>query len=90
MALVDGHAWPAAVNVGKPVTFGGERGAAFMEATLVGFSGDLYGREVTVLFTERLRPPIHFSSIGELVSAVRGNIEDVRQQLGNKGVSLAR
>ena len=26
VALVDGHAWPTAVNVGKPRTFGGERG----------------------------------------------------------------
>lgn len=83
-------AYPSAVNVGLPPMFANDPSSATLEATLLGFSGDLYGREVTVLFTERLRPPIHFSSIGELVSAVRGNIEDVRQQLGSKGASLAR
>ena len=88
VALVDGHAWPAAVNVGKPVTFGGERGAAFMEATLVGFSGDLYDRPATVCFVTWLREPRKFASLEELERTVLGNIEWVRRYLGAGEVSL--
>ena len=88
VTLVDGHAWPAAVNVGKPVTFGGERGAAFMEATLVGFSGDLYDRPATVCFVTWLREPRKFASLDELERTVLGNIEWVRRYVGADEVSL--
>lgn len=88
VALVDGHAWPAAVNVGKPVTFGGERGAAFMEATLVGFSGNLYDRPATVCFVTWLREPRKFASLDELERTVLGNIEWVRRYVGAGEVSL--
>ena len=88
VALVDGHAWPTAVNVGKPRTFCGEQGAAFMEATLVGFSGNLYDRPATVCFVAWLREPRKFASLEELERTVLGNIEWVRRYLGAGEVSL--
>ena len=45
--------WPAACNIGPNPTFGDV--AKKIEAHLIGFSGDLYGRNVELDFIERLR-----------------------------------
>ena len=81
-------AWPAAINVGVPPTFEGEAGAAELEANILGFSGDLYGTELCILFATFLRPQRTFDSERELVSTVRGNIEDVRELFGEGEVEL--
>ena len=82
-------AWPAAINVGKPRSFSpGEEGEPFLEATLLGFDGDLYGHEVCVVFARWLREPRLFSSVDELERVVLGNVSWVRATLGERGVSL--
>lgn len=82
-------AWPAAINVGKPRSFSpGEEGAPFLEATLLGFEGDLYGAVVDVSFVRWLREPRTFSSIGELERVVLGNVSWVRATLGERGIAL--
>ena len=78
----EGRAWPAAANVGAPPTFGG-RDAAFLEANLLGFEGDLYGREVSVSFVRWLRGSRRFSSLEELERVVLGNIAWVAEHLGS-------
>ncbi len=78
----EGRAWPAAVNVGAPRTFGGQQGERFIEATLVGFEGDLYGAELAVSFIEWLREPRVFSGVEELERVVLGNVEWVREFVG--------
>lgn len=83
-------AWPAAINVGKPRSFSpGEQGARFLEATLLGFEGDLYGEEVSVVFVRWLRAPRSFASVGELTETVLANVDWVRRTLGERGVGLA-
>lgn len=77
------RAWPAAVNVGAPRSFGGGAGAPLVEATLLGFEGDLYERELSVAFVEWLREPRSFASTDELVSTVLGNVSWVRHNLGD-------
>ena len=81
-------AWPAAINVGIPPTFEGEEGVAELEANILGFSGDLYGSELCILFARFLRPQRAFSSTEELVRTVKGNIEDVRGLFGEEEVEL--
>ena len=76
------QAWPAAVNVGAPRSFGGARGEAFLEATLVGFAGDLYGAALSVSFVAWLREPRSFASLDELERTVLGNVDWVRTYLG--------
>lgn len=83
-------AYPAAINVGLPPMFAADPSSATLETTLLGFSGDLYGSEVSVLVSERLRPPVHFESREALVSTVKGNMEDVRRRFGGSGVDLSR
>ncbi|HIZ46739.1 MAG TPA: adenylyltransferase/cytidyltransferase family protein [Candidatus Olsenella pullistercoris] len=89
--VASGTAWPAAINVGRPRSFSpGEEGEAFLEATLLGFSGDLYGAEVSVVFVRWLRAPRTFSSVSELERVVLGNVSWVREALGEDGIDLGR
>ena len=84
-----GSAWPAAINVGLPRTFSpGEEGQAFLEATLLGFAGNLYGEEVSVVFARWLRAPRSFSSVEELERVVLANVDWVRRALGERPCEL--
>lgn len=83
------HAWPAAANVGAPPTFS-ERREAFLEANLIGYEGDLYGRELSVVFLAWLRASRPFSSLEELEETVIGNIDWVRTHVGSRAVEVTR
>jgi len=61
---IDNRFWPAAVNLGTNPTFGEH--VLKIEVHLVGFSGDLYGRTITVDFLERLRDIHPFRSVEDL------------------------
>ena len=50
--------------------------------------GDLYGASVSLAFTRWLRPSHVFDSLDELIATVEGNIEDIRHNLGEQGVSI--
>lgn len=82
--------FPAAINVGLPPTFADGQAAegAFMEANLIGFSGDLYGSDVAVTFLRWLRDSRPFSSVEELEHTVLGNIDWVARTFGDQGISL--
>lgn len=88
-AYLDGNAWPAAVNVGIPPMFAQSKRSARLEANLLGFSGDLYGRDLIVSFTKRLRPSRHFDSIDQLIEVVNGDIDTVRRLNGDAAVRIA-
>ena len=66
----------AVVNVGTRPTFSGE--GVRVEAHIPGFSGDLYGRGMQVLFIERLRDERKFDGADSLRAQVE---EDVRRAL---------
>ena len=86
--VVQGNlAWPAAANVGAPPTFAEAR-PAFLEANLIGFGGDLYGAEVTVLFVKWLRASREFDSLRELEKEVLANISWVRHNLGSQALEV--
>lgn len=57
----DSRSWPAMTNIGQRPTFG-EGHLQTIETHLLGFSGDLYGRRITLSFVRRLRDEQHFSS----------------------------
>ena len=88
LVLVDGVAWPAAINVGIPRTFADEPNCASIEANMVGFNEDIYGREVAVAFIEKLRGQQKFASLDELMAAVNGNIDWVRTNIGPTGFRI--
>ena len=75
--------------MGKPRSFSpGEEGSPFLEATLLGFDGDLYGELVSVAFVRWLRAPQVFGSVDELERTVLGNVDWARRSLGERGVLL--
>lgn len=86
--IIDDVAWPAAINVGAPPSFSAPDDH-FLEANLIGFTGDVYGRQACVTFVEWLRPSRRFSSLEELERVVLGNIDWVRINLGEGGVRLS-
>lgn len=65
-----------AANIGTRPTLGG--GPLALEVHLVGFDGDLYGRELEVQFLERLREERRFESVEALVEQIQ---EDVHRSL---------
>jgi len=70
-------AWPAACNVGPNPTFG--EYARKVEAHLIDFNGDLYGKSIEIDFLERLRSAKKFSGLDELLKQIQVDIDDTRQ-----------
>ncbi len=67
------HDWhPAAIHVGPNATFG-ETGVS-VEVHLLGFEGDLYGRQLDVDFLERLRETRRFASVDLLTEQLRRDV----------------
>lgn len=85
--VCDGSAWPAAANVGAPPTFSCPD-PAFLEANLLGFSGDLYGAFVSVSFVQWLRASRVFDSLEELERTVLSNIAWVNEHLGHERIEV--
>jgi riboflavin kinase / FMN adenylyltransferase len=65
---------PAAVNVGVRPTFETGRGL-LVEAHLIGFDEDIYGRSLRIAFFERLRGEKRFESVDELVVQMNRDVE---------------
>ena len=70
---------PAVVNIGVRPTFGLDRRA--VEAHLLDFEGDLYGRELTLSFVARLRSEQKFDSIENLVAQIARDADHGREVL---------
>jgi riboflavin kinase/FMN adenylyltransferase len=62
---VDGQRHAAMANLGVKPTFS-ENGGRVLELHLLGFTGDLYGREVEAELVEFIRPERRFASPEEL------------------------
>jgi riboflavin kinase/FMN adenylyltransferase len=65
----------AVVNIGTRPTFH-ERAASSVEAHLVGWNGDLYGKYVELFFLARHRDEQKFPSVEALTRRIRGDIEE--------------
>jgi riboflavin kinase/FMN adenylyltransferase len=61
--------WPGAGYFGDRPTF--DTGRTFLEVHLIGFDGDLYGRQMLVEFIGLIRPDKRFSSVEELVAQMK-------------------
>ena len=75
---VDAGRHAAVVNVGVRPTFGEDTLA--VEAHLLDFAGDLYGREVRLDFLDRLRDEMRFPSVEELKAQVSRDIAAARSR----------
>ena len=78
-ALKGAIAWPGAGYFGDRPTF--DTGRTFLEVYLIGFDGDLYGRNMLVEFIDLIRPDRRFGSIAELVDQMRSDCSDTLTRL---------
>jgi riboflavin kinase/FMN adenylyltransferase len=81
-ARVLGHA--AAVSIGVRPTFG-DGLEPLLEAHIIDFAGDLYGREITVELLDYVRPELRFTSVDQLVEQMDADIATVRETVGAAG-----
>jgi riboflavin kinase / FMN adenylyltransferase len=75
-AFADGR--PAAVNVGVRPTFETGRGL-LVEAYLIDYDGDLYGRTLRIAFISRLRGERRFSGVEELIAQMHRDVAAARE-----------
>jgi riboflavin kinase/FMN adenylyltransferase len=72
-------AWAGAGYFGDRPTF--DTGRTFLEVYLIGFEGDLYGRELLVEFIDLIRPDRRFDSIAALVSQMNDDCAEALKRL---------
>ncbi len=75
--FVDGREYMAVTNVGTRPTVNGSN--ITVEANLLDFSADLYGKTLTVAFCEFLRPEKKFPSLEELHREIQKNALQTRK-----------
>lgn len=76
-ACVGEKRYAVCTNVGVAPTF--ERGENRIEAYLLQFDGDLYGRTIDVSFTVRIRDERRFSGVEELKAQIARDVEEARR-----------
>lgn len=69
----------AVTNVGVRPSF--DNGQRTVEAHVLDFDGDLYGRQLTLEFVTRLRPEMRFDSVEALRAQIASDVETARRML---------
>jgi len=77
--LVD-RFYPAAVNIGYRPTVSAD-GDALLEAHILDFNADLYGRTIEVIFRKKIREETRFDDLDALKKQIAEDVRTVRQQL---------
>lgn len=80
--LFDGKRMPSGISVGTNPTFG--ENPLSIEAFVLDYSGDLYGKHVAFEFDARIRDHVAFPGPAELEQAIAADIEEVRRVLGRR------
>ncbi|MBE6986163.1 MAG: bifunctional riboflavin kinase/FAD synthetase [Ruminococcaceae bacterium] len=81
ICVVDGRSYVAVTNVGSRPTVDGHQVRA--ESWLLDFSGDLYGKKITLQFYEFLRPEEKFPSLEALKAKIQQDGAKVQKIFGN-------
>jgi riboflavin kinase/FMN adenylyltransferase len=78
-AEIDGRAHAAVASHGRRPTFDG--GAPKLEVHVFDFAGDLYGREITIVFVGYIRPELRFDSLEALMARMDADSAEARRLL---------
>jgi riboflavin kinase/FMN adenylyltransferase len=78
----DGVERITAISLGRRPTFYEHADASLLEAHVLDFAGDLYGRSVRVRFHERLRGEQKFESVDALIAQMEQDVAATRAVLG--------
>ena len=87
-ALVGDTCYAAAVNMGVAASF--ENATSPIEAHLLGYKGDLYGKTIEIKLVHWLRPQIKFDNLEDLIATVTDNINWVRENLVPKAKAMRK
>jgi riboflavin kinase/FMN adenylyltransferase len=74
---IDGKAWPGVANIGVRPSVAGD-GRPHLEIHLLDFTGDIYGRRLTVVFHQKLRDEQRFASLEALKTAIDADVAAAR------------
>jgi riboflavin kinase/FMN adenylyltransferase len=85
IAEVDGRRWKAVTNVGVRPTFENNHEKTQVEAHLLDYYGDLYGKVMRLTFHERLRDEQRFADPAALVRQITRDVRLARQRLTHEG-----
>jgi len=85
LALIDGAGppIPAACHIGPNVTFGEQ--VRKVEAHLIDFTGDLYGRALHLDLLAQIRPSRKFAGLDDLLAQIRADVARAREICTNRG-----
>lgn len=83
-AMVGRERHPGVASIGNSPTVA-PTAQRLVEAHLLDFSGDLYGRRLVVEFHERLRGQRRFAGLDELRAAIEADVEMARTWLSGRG-----
>ncbi len=90
----DGRLYDGVLNIGFSPTFYGrsphKREEPRIEVHIIGFEGDIYGKNVEIFFIKRLRREKRFRSERDLVARINKDIESAKKILSHKGRTLSR
>ncbi len=78
-AYVDSKKYRAAINVGTNPTFKGT--TRHVEAFLIDFSSNIYGKRMEIDFIDFIRPEKRFRRIDDLVRQIKRDVEEVKKRL---------
>ena len=78
-ATVDDKTYNAVTSVGMNPTVGGK--SLSVETYIMDFSCDIYGKQLTVAFVERLRGELYFESVEELAAQIAIDVENAKRVL---------
>jgi riboflavin kinase/FMN adenylyltransferase len=74
----EGDAWRCALSIGTNPTFVKD-GAQVVEAYLLDFDGDLYGRRLRIEFVQLLRDEHRFDSVESLIAQIEDDVAKTRE-----------
>lgn len=80
-AYLNGQKYQAAINIGINPTFTPEKRIPNVEAHLLDFKREIYGKDVRLEFVARLRDELRFESVDKLLEQIWKDIEDTRRIL---------
>ncbi|MDD2922991.1 MAG: bifunctional riboflavin kinase/FAD synthetase [Anaerolineales bacterium] len=82
-AAIGAEKFMAATNIGFNPTFTPEKKIPSLEAHILDFDRDIYGREVKIEFVARLRDELKFNSIDALLEQIRDDVKKTREMLAS-------
>ena len=80
-AILNGEKYKAAISIGVNPTFTPDKQTLSVEAYLLDFDADIYGKELNIEFFARLRDELKFDSVDSLVEQIWKDVELTRNVL---------